>query len=216
VSSSESRPGPGNSVSLVVLLLATLLVAAVYGWLRWREVQGPPLPVLGEVSGFSLSDQDGREVSADSLRGLVWVADLIFTRCSGPCPKLTENFARLQREIAPRLPVRWVTLTADPEHDVPEVLKLYGARYGADFSRWHFLTGARTNINRVAMEELLLAVQEKSPEEREDDTDLYLHSTKWVLVDAEGRLRAVYEGTEPGSVRTVVRDIKRLLRERQP
>ena len=107
------------------------------------------------------------------------------------------------------LPVRFVSLTADPEYDTPEVLKTYADRFGVDGNRWHFLTGPRTNINALATQQLLLAVQENPPEEREDPNDLYLHSTKWVLIDGSGQLRAIYEGTDPMSVTEAARDIRK-------
>jgi len=204
------RVGP----ALALLLIATVVVAALYGWVRFRAGDRAPLPVLGQVTSIALTNQTGRLVTLESLRGHVWVADLIFTRCPGPCLKLTRNLAELQRRLPADLPVLLITLTADPEFDTPEVLSEYAARTGADLRRWHFLTGNRTNINRLATGQLLLSVQETDPAEREDENDLYLHSTKWVLVDRQGRLRAVYEGTDPASVRSTERDIRRLLRER--
>lgn len=202
------------SPALVLMLVATVVVAGLYGWARFRVAGGAPLPVIGQVTGFALTNQTGRLVTSESLLGQVWVGNLIFTRCPGPCLKLTRNLAELQRRLSANLPVRLITLTADPEYDSTEVLHEYAVRAGADPRRWHFLTGDRAEINRVAMTQLLLSVQETDPAEREDERDLYLHSTKWVLVDRDGQLRAVYEGTAPASIRLAERDIRRLLRER--
>jgi protein SCO1/2 len=167
------------------------------------------------VEGFRFTNQLGEVFDTRSLAGRPWVADLIFTRCPGPCLKLTRNLAELQRQTGGR-PVQFLSLTADPEFDTPSVLRAYAARFGADPARWQFLTGPRVEINRVAMQQLLLAVEEKDPAQRESENDLYLHSTKWVLVDGEGRLRSVHEGTDPGSVSAVLRDLKALEREARP
>jgi protein SCO1/2 len=199
---------------LWLLLVSTIVVIASYGWVRFRVSQSRVLPMIGQVTGFTLTNQMGQSIDATTLKGQVWVADLIFTRCPGPCLKLTRNLVALQQQFAPHQSVRFVSLTADPEFDTPEILRAYAQRFGADGSRWHFLTGTRTNINQVAIGQLLLAVQEKEPDQREAPQDLYLHSTKWVLIDASGRLRAIYEGTDPNSVRAAARDIRRLLRER--
>lgn len=203
------RVGP----ALVLMLIATVVVAALYGWVRFRAGDRAPLPVLGQVTSITLTNQNGRLVTLESLLGRVWVADLIFTRCPGPCLKLTRNLAELQRRLPSDLPVLLITLTADPEFDTPEVLNEYAVRVGADSRRWHFLTGNRADINRLATGQLMLSVQETDPSAREDENDLYLHSTKWVLVDRKGRIRAVYEGTDPASVRATERAIRRLVRE---
>jgi protein SCO1 len=211
---SAALPSKFNRWLVAVLLTVSALVLGAFFLLRAQQGRGASLPVFGQVTGFVLTNQAGQVFDSSRLGGQVWVANLIFTRCPGPCPKLTQHFALLQSQLGAREPVRLVTLTADPEHDTPPVLEEYGRRFGADFRRWDFLTGLRADINRVAMRQLLLAVEEKPPAERETDLDLYLHSTKWVLVDGAGRLRGVYEGTEPAAAEAAARDIRRLLRER--
>ena len=50
----------------------------------------PPLPVIGPVADFTLTNQDGKITTLADLTNHVWVADIIFTRCAGPCPRLTR------------------------------------------------------------------------------------------------------------------------------
>lgn len=202
---------PRRDWPLLLLAVATVLLMGAYGVARYRAGHREPLPVLGQVSEFSLTNQVGRTVSTAQLAGRIWIANIIFTRCPGPCLKMTRNLVQVQSQIPQDLPVRWVSLTADPDYDTPEVLEAYATRFGADGQRWDFLTGPRAYINRVATDQLLLAVHEKDPAERETAEDLFLHSTTWVLVDGQGRLRAIYEGTDPASVSRVVRDIRRLV-----
>ncbi|HXG46380.1 MAG TPA: SCO family protein [Methylomirabilota bacterium] len=146
-------------------------------------------PVLFHVGGFSLTNQIGRPVTLNHLRGQVWIANIIFTRCAGPCPTLTRQMSRLQEVLPPDAPIRLVTLTADPEHDTPAVLADYARRAGADPTRWAFLTGPRSEIARVAVEGLKLVAVEKDEAARENPSDLFIHSTLFVLVDRQGRLR---------------------------
>ena len=60
------------------------------------------------VGDFTLTDRSGREVTAADLRGKVWIASFIFTRCSGPCPQVTAAMADLQKDFAsqPDVPPR--------------------------------------------------------------------------------------------------------------
>jgi protein SCO1 len=197
------------------LLSGALLIAAMAALLI-TEVRpsDPPLPILGRVDRFALTNQFGRVVSSDSLLGSVWVGDIIFTRCPGPCTAMTRNLAQLEASLPPGLPVRIVSLTADPGHDQPEILRQYALKVGRLTERWDFLTGDRAVINDVATRQLLLAVAEVPEGEKTGDADLFIHSTKFVLVDGQGRIRAVYEGTEPSAVTEIPKAVRRLLRER--
>ena len=195
-------------------LLAFVAVGLGLTFVGTRRGHGPaPLPVLGTVTGFQFTNQLGQLVSTGELRGSVWLADVIFTRCPGPCLRMTRQMAALQAALAPADPVKLVSLTADPEFDTPSVLRAYGARFQAQAGRWHFLTGRRTEINAVATKQLLLAVADTDPAQRTSEDDLFIHSTKLVLVDREGRLRAVYEGTAEGVGPEILEAIRRLLRE---
>ncbi|MGA1235940.1 MAG: SCO family protein [Limisphaerales bacterium] len=201
-------------VGLLLLVGGTVGLLGVYGWLRAKEAGVSRLPVMREVGDFVCMNQWGEVFSSKELEGRVWLVDLIFTRCPGPCLKLTRNFAEIQRQLSKSDDVKLISFTADPDFDTPEVLRAYGEREGASRGRWDFLTAERGYINRLVMDEFLLALSEKPMEEREAEDDLFLHSTKWVLVDRRGRLRGIYEGTERSSVSQAMRDIRHLLRER--
>jgi len=150
------------------------------------------LPVIGELADFSMTNQLGQTVRRDDLLGKVWVADVIFTRCPGPCATMSRRMADLQTSIPARWPVKLVSLTTDPEYDTPEVLRKYAARYGADATRWNFLHAAKSAIVDLAVKNLKLVVLDKE-EARESPDDLFIHSTTFVLVDKHGRLRGSFE-----------------------
>jgi cytochrome oxidase Cu insertion factor (SCO1/SenC/PrrC family) len=151
------------------------------------------LPVIGPVADFSLINQSGQSVSLADLKGRPWVADIIFTRCAGPCPEMTRKMKQLQDALPDGSPVVLVTLTTDADHDTPEVLAQYAARFGADPARWTFLTGDKVAIANLAIDSLKLTAIEKPPEERTDPNDLFVHSTIFVVVDRQGRLRGSFE-----------------------
>ena len=145
------------------------------------------------------------------MLGRFWVGDIIFTRCSGPCATLTRNMAALQKVTPSDWNVGFFSLTADPEFDLPEVLGRYGDRFDADPRRWEFLTGTKYEINRLAMEDLLLVVAEKDAADRESPEDMFIHSTRFVLIDPLGQMRAYYDGSLPETVDVIREDLRDML-----
>jgi protein SCO1/2 len=191
----------------------TLVALTVLALRSPARLEAKPLPVLGQVGPFTLTNQHGSPVTDTALRGSIWVADIIFTRCPGPCVTLSRNLARVQETLRGAEPVRLISLTADPAYDTVEVLKHYAARYQADPARWQFLTGDKGEVYRLAIDGLKLGVTETPLDQRTNLNDLFIHSTTFVLVDRAMRLRATYDGTEPEVATHVRRDLRRLLRE---
>ena len=194
-----------------LLGLVIVSVAGVYiSTLAQKKVE--PIPVVGAMPDFTLTNQFGEAVSPKDLHGNIWVADVIFTRCPGPCWQMSGKMKAIQDRLRPGSPVKLVSLSADPEFDSPAVLKEYAARIGADPKRWHFLTGPKREVYQLAIQGLKLAVEE-NPDPKPND-ELFIHSTRLMLVDRQGRLRAAsFDGTEPDSVPRVLRAIEQLLSE---
>lgn len=172
--------------------------------------QSASLPVLGSVADFSLTNQFGNAFDSATLRGSIWVADVFFTRCPGPCVRLNTNLRRLQDALGDEDETRIVSLTADAAFDTPEVLRRYAERFSADSNRWSFLTGPQPAIYRAVTEQLGLAVAENPAPERAAPQDLFVHSTRLVLVDAAGRIRGYFDGENPGVVKELQAAIRRL------
>jgi protein SCO1/2 len=200
------------------LTTALLLLASWLAVLKVRAGFGKPLPVYGQVADFQLTNQDGRPVTLAELRGQVWVADIIFTRCAGPCLKMSRQMLDLQQGLPAGSAVKLISLTTDPDFDSPSILKKYSERFSANPKRWWFLTGTKAQIASLAIDSLKLTAIEKKAEERQSAADLFVHSTIFVLVDKRGQLRGVYEtngeGTDPGQVRSqLLAGIRRLEHE---
>jgi protein SCO1/2 len=179
-------------IGLLLLVLA-LSLAFLLAKAQSRVSRREPLPVLATVADFSLTNQNTAAVSLADLRGNVWIADIIFTRCGGPCPRMTRQMKDLQDELPKDSATRLVTLTTDADNDTPEVLKAYATKYGADASRWMFLTGTKKQVNNLAVDSLKLSAVEKKPEERVTPEDLWVHSTIFVVIDKHAQLRAIYQ-----------------------
>ncbi|SRR5258706_6980467 len=177
-----------------VLILLTITLAVLLAQLRNR----PALPVLGNIADFSLTNQLGKTVSLADLRGHVWVADIIFTRCPGPCLKMSREMKELDQAISGKNGERLVSLTTDPDYDTPPILKAYSERLGGISDRWLFLTGTKDQIRKLARDSLGLGAEEKKPEERDSSNDLFIHTTIFVVVDKQARLRGVFESMGEG------------------
>jgi protein SCO1/2 len=199
----------------LLIITAAIFCAFLWSKLRQRGVNpGKPLSVYGQVADFALTNQLGRRVSLADLRGQVWVADIVFTQCAGPCPIMTQRISELQSAVPASDPVKFITLTTDPDFDTPEVLKRYGEHFHADSNRWWFLTGTKPQIAGLARDSLKLTAIPKDPAEQESEVDLFIHSTIFVIVDKQGRFRGVFESLEPGVQAQIMAAINRLLREK--
>jgi protein SCO1/2 len=75
------------------LLAASLLVLV-------SCIKPSPLPVMGQIPQFQLISQTGQPFDSASLDGHVWVADFIFTTCTGPCPMMSAQMRQLQNATA--------------------------------------------------------------------------------------------------------------------
>jgi protein SCO1/2 len=198
-------------------LISTLIaIAALFAWSRLKP-SGPDhtvaLPLNYPLPDFTLTNQFGQPVTLAQLRGHVWVADIIFTQCAGPCPVMTAKMSDVQSRLPRSSAVKLVTLTTDPDNDSPEVLKAFGERFNADFSRWSFLTGRKDQIARLAVDGLKLIAIPKNPAERETPVDLFIHSELFVVVDKNATVRAAFESYQPDVLDKVLKAVEQLSRE---
>jgi protein SCO1/2 len=119
------------------------------------------MPTPGEdVPDFSLTNQDGKRISLKQYRGNVLLVTFIYTRCPFPdfCPRMSSNFAEIYKQTGAN-PVlagtRLLSISFDPEHDAPKVLRDYGfsvarTHDAALFGRWEFAAPAVTDLPRIA------------------------------------------------------------------
>ena len=236
---------------LLLLLVAAghavLLVALVAGPRLMSFARGPnperasleKLDVYGTVPPFSLTERSGRAVGRDDLRGNVWVANFIYTKCTETCPTQSLQVARLQAEFAGAPDLRLVSITVDPRNDTREVLTTYAERYGADGERWLFLTGDKHEIYCLAkgmnlsvvdpsdptppacgapaaraIDWILTHVQPSPALATHGSEGLVMHSARLVLVDRAARIRAYHLATDEDSLERLRPNLRALLAER--
>lgn len=159
----------------------------------------------GVVPGFSLVEASGRPINLQEFQGKVWIADFIFTSCAGMCPMMTSQMRKLQDALPQD--IRLVSFSVDPVRDTPAVLADYAERFAADRQRWFFVTGDRQSLYDLSIKGFKLGVDDKQGTEAEPIT----HSSRFVLVDKDARIRGYYNGSEDEDLKRLVEDAKRLL-----
>lgn len=169
----------------------------------------PPLPVLGQLGRFSFTDQEGRAFGSAELKGHVWVASFIFTRCPTICPAITHKLGLVQkraRNISQAF--RIVSFSVDPAYDTPAVLAAYAQKHKVSPRMWHLLTGPLDDIRETVEGGLKMAMG--NPEGEQDFASLF-HGTHLVLVDADLRVRGYYDSTEADVVDRLLSDAAMLI-----
>jgi len=163
-----------------------------------------------QVPAFELIDQDARVFNAGQMAGKIWVVDFFYTTCPGPCPALTSRLSEVHRAFAGENRIGFLSISSDPEKDQPEVLKKYADKFQAD-ARWLFLTGRTESVFSLANQGFKLSLTRT-----EGGAEPVTHSTRMVLVDAQGWVRGFYEGfgEESGAASERLSEgIKTLLKE---
>lgn len=194
------------------LLWSVWAVAAASGvGLLWHvadAAKAAALPRYGRVPSFTLTDQTGGLVSQETLKGVVWIADFIFTRCAGQCPLMSAQMSRLAQVFQGEPSLVLVSFTVDPAHDTPEILARYAAAHEARPAQWRFLTGDLQTIARLSQAGFQLALSQEGTAE-----EPITHSRRFALVDRHGVVRGSYDAGEAEAMTRIRRDVQRLVRE---
>jgi protein SCO1/2 len=209
-------------ILLTILLVSPVLVfltlnrfgrnhyeVMVYYPLDSTQVNGKWHTTYHTIPDFTLTNQADRILTRKDLQGKIYVANFFFTRCGNPtlCPRMSEEFARVQEAFKEESNVLLVAHTVDPTYDTPEVLRAYGKKYGAIEGKWHFLTGNKKTIYDLAY----YGYKINAGEEKNTVTPEFLHATKFMLIDEQGRVRGYYDGVDREEVDRLVVEIKILL-----
>ncbi len=188
-------PAPKSVFFYLQIILAGLFILLFLIHLFFKKSE--KLPNYYPMPDFTLTERSGRQITKDTLAGKVWIADFIFTRCTGQCPMMSNQMKRLGREMKN---ISFISFSADPEFDTPEVLSNYASTYGADQARWLFVTGPKQEINRVATGLKFSRIDEPM-----------MHSVSFVLIDRKGNVRGTYDTDDAVRVNRLKRDAQMLL-----
>ncbi len=157
------------------------------------------IPEAGEqVPNFHLVNQDGRKISLDGYRTRVLLITFIYTRCPFPdfCPRITQKFAEVNQQLDADKTLgpatHLISISFDPEHDTPKVLKAYGlhsvgGKGLTGFAHWEFATANPKDLSTLA-DFFGLTIQ--------PDSGLITHSLSTAVIGRDGRIFKWYHGSD--------------------
>ena len=184
------------------------------------ETSNLELPILGEryvddnqdtvyhtIAQFSFVNQVGDTISNADVSGKVYVADFFFTTCPTICPVMKKEMLRVHEKFKDNPNFKILSHSIDPTHDTQEVLKDYADKLGiTDASTWNFLTGEQEKIFEMGQTSYLTTAMADQME-----PGGFLHSGAFLLIDQQGRIRGVYDGTKSDQVDRLINDIPKIL-----
>ncbi|MCM0059301.1 MAG: SCO family protein [Algoriphagus sp.] len=184
-----------------------------------EEITHSELPILGEryvddnqdtvyhsIADFAFVNQLGDTIRKEDMAGKVYVADFFFTTCPTICPIMKKEMLRVYEQFKGNPDFRILSHTIDPNHDTQAVLKDYSEKLGVpDATTWNFLTGDQEKIFEIGQTSYLTTTMAD-----ELEPGGFLHSGAFLLVDQQGRIRGVYDGTKAEQVDRLLADIPKL------
>jgi protein SCO1 len=196
-----------------------LLPLTVYFLLLSCTPKEKNLPIFGErelvgtdtvyhtIAKFNFVDQDSAVITNEVYKDKIYVADFFFTSCRTICPIMKTQMLRVYEATAAMPDVLLLSHTIDPEYDTVALLHDFADRLGVESKRWHFVTGAKDSIYKIAQTSYFATAMEDKTE-----PDGFIHSGAFLLIDKKGRIRGKYDGTKEEEVDRLIVDIKKLRR----
>ncbi|KEO74424.1 electron transporter SenC [Anditalea andensis] len=174
-----------------------------------REVDGRVIidTVYHQIADFSFVNQDGDTVTNETVEGKVYVADFFFTSCPTICPVMKTEMLRVYDRFGDHPDFKILSHSIDPSYDTVPLLKDYSERLGvANADTWHFLTGDQEHVYEIGQTSYMTTAMEDK-----DEPGGFLHSGAFILVDQNGHIRGIYDGTKSDQVNKLMNDIPKLL-----
>ncbi|HMJ70539.1 MAG TPA: SCO family protein [Cyclobacteriaceae bacterium] len=178
------------------------------------------LPIFGErdfngkdtvyhtIAPFSFLDQDSTVITNDTFKDKIYVADFFFTTCRTICPIMKTQMKRVYDATANQPDVLILSHTIDPEYDTVALLRNFAKMLEVSSDRWHFVTGEKDSIYKIAQTSYFVTAREERAE-----PDGFIHSGAFMLIDKKQRIRGKYDGTRQVDVDRMLKDIAKLRNE---
>jgi protein SCO1/2 len=198
--------------SVVLLLTAVAVVACTKSESKLpifgeREFNGKDT-VYHTIAPFKFVDQDSTIITNDTFQGKIYVADFFFTTCRTICPIMKTQMKRVYDATANDPDILILSHTIDPEYDTVGLLHNYAKMLEVDSDRWHFVTGEKDSIYKIAQTSYFVTAKEERSE-----PDGFIHSGAFLLIDKQQRIRGKYDGTREVDVDRLLKDIDKLRKE---
>lgn len=145
-----------------------------------------------KIPELELIDQNGKTHNQNFFKGKITFVAFIFTTCSGFCPNLIQQLKVISRKIGDDPHVQYVAITVDTERDTPDQLKNFANKLKLPIDKsWTLFTGNHDTIYSLIKTTFASqAFQKPRPGPRN-----FAHSEHFYVIDPEGRLRGIINGT---------------------
>ena len=217
-------------ISLIILVFGILVVPTIVERIKGGDVvKGDRLNVqtshkksnlvkIGPAPEFSLTNQNNETISNETYEGKVYVLEFFFSTCPTICPKMNANLKQVEMQFKGQKDFGVASITINPETDTSEVLKKHAQDLEITSENWHFLTGDKEYIYKIANKGFNMYAAENSKV-----NGGFEHSGLFALIDKEGNIRCrkddfgnpilYYDGLEKKGIKAITEDIKLLLQE---
>lgn len=162
------------------------------------------------ISDFSFLNQDSILINQKAIEGKIHIANFIFTSCGSICPTMTRNLKIVSDSLTNLKDLVLLSYSVTPWIDKPSVLKKYKEHNSITNTNWHFLTGHKSDIYKLARQSYFA---EEDIGFSKDSTD-FLHTEHFILVDKTKRIRGIYNGTLTLEMLQLIDDVKTLETEK--
>ncbi len=164
-----------------------------------------------KVKNMTFTNQLGKTVTLDSLKGKILVIDFFFSRCPSVCPEMAQRMKRLQSSFINSNDsiVQFISISIDPEHDSVPQLRKFADRYTNNHDSWWFVTGNKQDIYDFALSEIKASIA---------DTDVdtaFIHTENFFLLDRDRVVRGWYNGFDTIKQAKLAGDIPLLMLEKK-
>lgn len=165
------------------------------------------------IGAFRLKDEQNKVITEKAIDGKVFVAEYFFATCKSICPIMNQQMQRVQERFKREQKFKILSFTVDPETDTPEQLLAYAKEHGYSPGQWHFITGSKDSLYRLARTSFFVLKPAEAQNLGDAGSD-FIHTNNFVLVDQKRQIRGYYDGTNASEVDQLMVDIDILLKNR--
>jgi protein SCO1/2 len=177
---------------------------------EWINTNDSAYGSIHSIPSFSFTDQEGKKITEQTIEGKIYVANFFFAKCNNICPKMMSNMYKLQETFKNDDELLLLSHSVTPDEDDVSALKKFADENKVIGSKWHLLTGDKSEIYRLAKKEYFAG----------DSVGYYqagnefLHTENFILIDKQRRIRGVYNGTLAVEIERIKEDIAILTKEK--
>jgi len=211
------------SISLILLGFVVLLAATTFyqpnniGVPYYNDASFTPLwnidkagsDDLHRIAPFKTTNQSGKAVTNEHLKGKLTLVNFFFTVCQSVCPKMKDTMKKVQANFNGNPKVSFLSYSVTPDNDTVHKLAEYARANKIPKQQWNLVTGDKTEIYNLARKSYFI---EEEPG-LSKSTKQFLHTENLVLIDGDGHIRGLYNGTLEAEVPRITEDIQLLLNQ---